>query len=94
MDSQPTTPRPLARLASAVWNRGVPLSVLRCGLWLLLILQALGAWAPPYVAAAPSDAVVGDGTPESCDGNALEAAISSGGIVTAAARTPSSRIPW
>ncbi len=82
MDSQPTTLRPLAQLAPAVWNRGVPLSVLRCGLWLLLILQALGAWAPPYVAAAPSDAVVGDGTPESCDGNALEAAISSGGIVT------------
>ena len=32
--------------------------------------------------AAPADAVVGDGTPASCDSNALAAAIGNGGVVT------------
>ncbi len=32
--------------------------------------------------AAPADAVVGDGTPASCDANALEAALAGGGDVT------------
>lgn len=78
MNSHPTASRPLARFASVVWNQ----RVLCCSLLLVLIVQISGAWSPPYVAAAPSDAVVGDGSPESCDGNALEAAINSGGMVT------------
>lgn len=58
------------------------MNVLRSGLLLLLVVQLWGGGMASDAAAAPSDAVVGDGTPESCDGNALEAAINSGGTVT------------
>ena len=58
------------------------MNVLRSGLLLLLVVQLWGAGMAPDAAAAPSDIVVGDGTPESCDGNALEEALRVGGIVT------------
>ncbi|RLT43494.1 MAG: hypothetical protein DWI57_04260 [Chloroflexi bacterium] len=48
----------------------------------VLILLAILALSIGFLQAAPSDAVVGDGMPASCDGNALEAALAEGGTVT------------
>lgn len=55
-----------------------PSSLLLLFLGLLLFTRL--AAQPLY--AAPADTVVGDGTPASCDGNALEAAVLAGGLVT------------
>ena len=50
-------------------------------LLLCLIVGAVGYFAP-LLWAAPQDVVVGDGTPESCDNNALGAALVADGTVT------------
>ena len=50
-------------------------------LLILSLLLGVSLSAAPILA-APADTVVGDGTPESCDGNALEAAVTAGGLVT------------
>ena len=55
-----------------------PSSLLLLFLGLLLFTRL--AAQPLY--AAPADTVVGDGTPASCDGNTLEAAVLAGGLVT------------
>ena len=49
---------------------------------LLVILLSILLLSFGLLQAAPTDAVVGDGTPASCDGNALEAALAGGGSVT------------
>ncbi len=56
----------------------------RCNVVLLLVLGlSLCTFLSAVPAtAAPADTVVGDGTAASCDGNALEAAVTAGGLVT------------
>lgn len=55
----------------------------RFRLWhLVVILLSVLVLSVGLLQAAPTDAVVGDGTPASCDGNALEAALGAGGTVT------------
>ena len=56
----------------------------RCNVVLLLVLGLLLCTFLSAVpaTAAPADTVVGDGTAASCDGNALEAAVTAGGLVT------------
>lgn len=49
---------------------------------LLVILFSVLLLSVGLLRAAPADAVVGDGTPESCTSNALAAALSAGGTVT------------
>ena len=49
---------------------------------ILLAILFFGADPASQAAAAPADSVVGDGSAASCDGNALEAAINRGGVVT------------
>lgn len=52
--------------------------------WLMAILfmSVTVIWPFAHAAATPADAVVGDGSAASCDGNALEAAIATGGVIT------------
>ncbi len=49
---------------------------------LLVIMFSILVLSVGLLRAAPADAVVGDGTPESCTSNALSAALSTGGTVT------------
>lgn len=48
----------------------------------LVVLFLSALWYGATAATAQADAVVGDGTPASCDGNALAAGIAQGGLVT------------
>ncbi len=56
----------------------------RCNVVLLLVLGlSLCTFLSAVPAkAAPTDTVVGNGAAASCDGNALEAAVTAGGLVT------------
>lgn len=47
--------------------------------WIMLITAF---WPFTHAIATPEDVVVGDGTAASCDGNALEAAVAMGGVIT------------
>ena len=52
-------------------------------LWLVVvILLSIFTLSVGLLQSAPTDAVVGDGTPASCDANGLEAALAGGGSVT------------
>ncbi|HXF62729.1 MAG TPA: hypothetical protein VNK95_13990, partial [Caldilineaceae bacterium] len=48
----------------------------------LIVLFLVAFWYAATAATAQADAVVGNGTPASCDGNALGAAIVQGGLIT------------
>ncbi|MCL4835705.1 MAG: hypothetical protein KJZ86_24925 [Caldilineaceae bacterium] len=55
----------------------------RFRLWhLVVILLSILVLSVGLLQASPTDAVVGDGTPTSCDASALEAALAGGGTVT------------
>ena len=55
----------------------------RLRLWhVVVILLSIFVVSVGLVWAGPTSGVVGDGTPESCDGNALEAVLATGGMVS------------